>query len=70
MPTTKRDDPREESINKYIKVDDNTGVDYRDRNRSRQCPDMECAYLNADTLPNYAIVLDSFSEKDMKHIED
>ena len=56
------------------KTDDNDNVSIniynRDRYRYRPtCPIMDCPYVDADSIPNNAIVLDMFDEKEKLHIE-
>ena len=42
--------------------------EYRNRFRVR-CPILGCPYLDNDSIPNKAIILDMFTDKDKKHIE-
>ena len=41
---------------------------YRFRSRPR-CPIKDCEYQHADSIPNKAIILDLFTEKDKQHIK-
>ena len=45
-----------------------TDEEYRNRIRLR-CPIIGCPYLDADSIPNEAIIPDMFTDKDKKHIE-
>ena len=69
------------AINKWIKNNNNNetkktdgndklGNDNRDRFRSRPtCPRIDCPFNHADSIPTKAIILDMFTEKDRKHIQ-
>ena len=45
-------------------------IHQRDGYRSRaRCTRIDCPYFDAETIPNYAIVLESFSDKEKSHIK-
>ena len=56
--------------NNNQKLTDKLGNVKRDRFRSRPtCPKMDCPFNHADSIPTQAIILDMFTEKDKKHIQ-
>ena len=42
---------------------------YIEKRRPMRCKIHECPFADADTLPTYAFVIDSLSEKDKEHIK-